>query len=78
MDKLEITRKVEEVIEQIRPYLQDDGGDIDLIEITDDLVVKVKLKGACGCCPYSIMTLKNGVEESIKKIVPEIKEVVEA
>lgn len=76
MDKLEITRKVEEVIEQIRPYLEEDGGDIDLIEITDDYVVKVKLKGACGSCPYSFMTLKNGVEEAIKKVVPEIKEVV--
>jgi len=76
MDKLEITRKVEEVIEQIRPYLEEDGGDIDLIEITDDYVVKVKLQGACGSCPYSLMTLKNGVEEAIKKVVPEIKEVV--
>lgn len=76
MDKLEITRKVEATIEQIRPYLQSDGGDIDLIEITDDLVIKVKLKGACGSCPYSVMTLKNGVEEAIRKVVPEIKEVV--
>lgn len=76
MNKEEIYKKVEDVIQQIRPYLQDDGGDIDLIELTDDLVVKVKLQGACGSCPYSLMTLKNGVEEAIKKVVPEIKEVV--
>ncbi len=76
MNKEEIYKKVENVIQQIRPYLQDDGGDIDLIELTDDLVVKVKLQGACGMCPYSLMTLKNGVEEAIKKEVPEIKEVV--
>ncbi len=76
MNKEEIYKKLEDVIQQIRPYLQDDGGDIDLIELTDDLVVKVKLQGACGSCPYSLMTLKNGVEEAIKKVVPEIKEVV--
>ncbi len=76
MEKSQIYQKVEEVIEQIRPYLQDDGGDIELVELTDDLTVKVKLRGACGTCPYSLMTLKNGVEEAIKRVIPEIKEVV--
>lgn len=76
MNKEEIYKKVEDVISQLRPYLQGDGGDIEFIELTDDLVVKVKLQGACGSCPYSLMTLKNGVEEAIKKVVPEIKEVV--
>ncbi len=76
MEKNQIQQRVEEVIDQIRPYLQDDGGDIEFIELTDDLTVKVKLHGACGACPYSLMTLKNGVEEAIKKVIPEIKEVV--
>lgn len=76
MNKQEIEQKVSEIIEQLRPYLQDDGGDIDLLEVTDDLTVKVRLQGTCGACPYSLMTLKNGVEEAIKREIPEIKEVV--
>ncbi|QKG81187.1 MULTISPECIES: NifU family protein [Tenuifilum] len=71
-----MVEKVEKSIEVIRPFLQNDGGDISLVEVTDDLVVKVKLLGACGSCPYSIMTLKNGVEQAIIRDVPEIKEVV--
>ncbi|GAB4446879.1 MAG: NifU family protein [Bacteroidales bacterium] len=78
MNKQEINQKVAEIIEQLRPYLQDDGGDIDLLEVTDDLTVKVRLQGACGACPYSLMTLKNGVEEAIRREIPEIKEVVNA
>lgn len=72
----EMYDKVSSIIDNLRPYLQDDGGDIDLIEITDDLVVKVQLQGACGACPYSLMTLKNGVEQAIKREIPEIVEVV--
>lgn len=67
--------KVERVIEQLRPLLQRDGGDIELIDIVDN-IVKVRLKGACGTCPMSIMTLKMGVEKRIKEEVPEVKEVV--
>ena len=74
--KEEIVKKINSSIEIIRPYLQNDGGDISLVEVTDDLTVKVKLHGACGSCPYSLMTLKNGVEQSIRRDVPEIKEVV--
>jgi len=73
--KEEITRKVNNVIDQIRPYLQQDGGDIEFIDLTDDNVVNVKLLGACGSCPYSTMTLKNGVEAAMKKAIPEIKSV---
>ena len=73
--KEELSIKVKNVIEQIRPYLQQDGGDIKFIEITDDNVVNVELQGACGTCPYSTMTLKNGVETSVKKAIPEIKSV---
>ncbi len=74
--KEEIITKVNSAIDVIRPYLQNDGGDISLVEITEDLTVKVKLHGACGTCPYSLMTLKNGVEQAIRRDVPEIKEVV--
>lgn len=74
-NKEEVTKKVQNVIEQIRPYLQQDGGDIEFIELTDDNIVNVKLLGACGSCPYSTMTLKNGVETAMKKAIPEIKSV---
>jgi len=76
MKKEEILTKVNNVIDSVRPYLQDDGGDIELIEVTDDMIVKVRLQGACGACPYSLMTLKNGVEEALRREIPEIKEVV--
>ncbi len=72
----EMKAKINAALEKIRPYLQQDGGDISLVEITDDLVVKVKLLGACGSCPYSIQTLKNGVETALRRDVPEIKDVV--
>ncbi len=71
----ELIKKVEEVIDQIRPYLQADGGNIRFVELTDDNVVKVELLGACGSCPMSQMTLKNGVEQAMKKAIPEIKSV---
>ncbi len=67
--------KVQEVIEKIRPMLQRDGGDIQLIDVSDG-IVKVKLQGACGSCPMSAMTLKMGVERQLKLEIPEIKEVV--
>lgn len=67
--------KVDEVIGRIRPALQRDGGDVEVIEITDDNIVKVKLKGACGTCPMAIMTLKGGIEAELKKAFPELKTV---
>jgi len=76
MNKEEIKQKISASIETVRPFLQNDGGDISLVEVTDDLVVKVELQGACGTCPYSLMTLKNGVEQAVRRDVPEIKEVV--
>ncbi len=75
-DKEKLNQKVQNVIDQVRPYLQADGGDINFIEVTDDNVVNVELTGACGACPFSTMTLKNGVEATLKKVIPEIKEVV--
>lgn len=71
----EFLKKITASLEKIRPYLQADGGDITLVEVTEDLVVKVKLIGACGTCPYSLMTLKNGVEQSLKRDIPEVKSV---
>lgn len=70
-----IKERVEKALEKIRPYLIADGGDIALVEITDDMVVKVEMKGACNGCPFSLQTLKAGVEIAVKKEVPEIKEV---
>jgi Fe-S cluster biogenesis protein NfuA len=75
MNREELTTKVQNIIEQVRPYLQQDGGDIIFVEITDDNIVNVELTGACGSCPYSTMTLKNGVESTIRKALPEIKAV---
>ena len=68
-------QKVLNVLEQIRPYLQNDGGDIEFVNLTDDMIVNVRLTGACGSCPYSTMTLKSGVESAVLKAIPEIKSV---
>jgi Fe-S cluster biogenesis protein NfuA len=73
-----IKERVKKALDRVRPYLQSDGGDIELIEVTDDLSVKVKLTGACHGCPYSMQTLKAGVEQAIMKEVPEIKRVISA
>jgi Fe-S cluster biogenesis protein NfuA len=65
--------KVEEALDQVRPYLQADGGNVSVIEITKDYIVKLELLGACKSCSMSMMTLKAGIEETIKRAVPEIK-----
>ena len=67
---------VQGVIDRVRPMLQRDGGDVQLVDVTEDNIVKVKLVGACGTCPMSTMTLKNGIETELKKSIPEIKAVV--
>lgn len=64
--------RVEAALDKIRPFLVADGGDVKVLEITDDLVVRLELLGACGTCPMSPMTMKAGVEEAIKKEIPEI------
>ncbi len=64
--------QVEAALDTIRPYLLADGGNVSIEEITPDNVVKLKLLGSCGSCPMSIMTLKAGIEEAIKKAVPEV------
>jgi Fe-S cluster biogenesis protein NfuA len=70
-------RRVEAALEKIRPYLVADGGNIELVDVTDDNVVKVQLTGACHGCPFSMQTLKAGVEMAVKKEVPEIVQVVD-
>lgn len=67
--------KIQEALNQLRPFLEADGGDMELVEITDDMVAKVKLLGACSSCSMSPMTLKAGLEEAVKKACPEIKAV---
>jgi Fe-S cluster biogenesis protein NfuA len=67
--------RVEEALRKIRPALQRDGGDVELVEVEGD-VVKIRLTGACGGCPMSQMTLKMGIERILKKEIPEIREVV--
>lgn len=62
-------------LDTIRPYLQQDGGNVEIVEITDDMVVRVKMVGACERCPQSFMTMKTGIEESIRRDVPQIKAV---
>ena len=68
--------RVESALDKIRPMLQAEGGDVKLLEVTSDGVVRVRLSGACGACPMSQMTLKMGIEKVIKEEVPEIKEVI--
>jgi Fe-S cluster biogenesis protein NfuA len=70
-----LKQDVEQALDKIRPFLQRDGGDIQLIDVTDDGIVKVQLTGACQGCPMSQMTLKQGVEKALMKEVPGVKEV---
>ena len=69
--------KVQEVLELIRPALQADGGDVELVDVTDDGIVSVRLTGACGSCPMSTMTLKMGIERTLREKMPEVKEVIQ-
>jgi Fe-S cluster biogenesis protein NfuA len=69
--------RVQEVLEQVRPALQADGGDVELVDVGDDGIVSVKLTGACGSCPMSTMTLKMGIERTLMENIPEVKEVVQ-
>jgi Fe-S cluster biogenesis protein NfuA len=75
-EKSVVVKKINNALDKIRPYLEADGGDISLREVTDELVVKVKLHGACHGCPFSYQTLKAGVEQALRKEVPEMKDLV--
>jgi Fe-S cluster biogenesis protein NfuA len=69
----ELRTLVEASLDTMRPYLKDDGGNVEVVEITDEMVVKVRLLGACSTCPQSFMTMKAGIEEAVKRSVPQIK-----
>jgi len=72
----DMKEKVLKALEQVRPMLMADGGNVELVDVTPDGIVKLKLTGSCGCCPMSQMTLKMGIERILKQNVPEVKEVV--
>ncbi len=76
--KNDLLSRVEVALDTIRPYLEADGGKVKLLDISEDMIVKLEMLGNCGSCPMSAMTLKAGVEEAIRKEVPEIKGVVAA
>jgi Fe-S cluster biogenesis protein NfuA len=69
----DLTQRIEASLDTIRPYLEADGGNVKIQQVTDDHIVKLEFLGACGSCPMSTMTFKAGVEEAIKRAVPEIK-----
>ncbi len=75
---MSLKEKVQEALKEVRPMLQADGGDVELVSATEDGKVTLRLTGACGSCPMSQMTLKMGVERILKKKVPEVKEVLAA
>ncbi len=72
---MDLKERVEAALNKTRGFLQADGGDVELVEVTDEGIVKVKLKGACGSCPMAMMTLKGGIERIVKQEVPEVKAV---
>ena len=68
--------QVEKALDKVRTMLMADGGNVELVDVSEDGVVKVRLTGACGCCPMSQMTLKAGIEQALKQEVPQVKEVI--
>ena len=72
-----ILERAEKALEKIRPYLVADGGDIVIVDITDEMVLRVEMQGACNGCPFSMQTLKAGVEIAVRNEVPEIREVID-
>lgn len=74
MDSLQ--QRVEQALDTIRPYLEADGGNVEVVEITHDQKLKIELKGACKTCNMSTMTMRNGIEETIRRAVPEITEII--
>lgn len=74
-DKASIVDRVEKALDEIRPYLETDGGNVKVLDVDEDMVVSLELLGACGTCPMSVMTMKAGIEEAIKRQVPEISDV---
>lgn len=71
----DLQTRIEQSLDSIRPYLEADGGNVRVLELTDDLILRLEFVGACGSCPMSTMTFKAGVEEAVRKAVPEIKSI---
>lgn len=76
VEKVQLMERINSTIDGLRPYLQADGGDITVEDVTEEKVVKVKFAGACITCPFSFSTLKAGIEQALMKEIPEIREVV--
>ena len=72
LNKVDLAEKINISLSELRPHLHADGGDMELVEITDEGIVKVKLLGACSDCTMSMMTIKAGLEEAVKKVAPQI------
>jgi Fe-S cluster biogenesis protein NfuA len=75
-DSEQLLKRIEDSLNTMRPYLRDDGGNVEIVKITDDMDLWVKLTGSCSTCPQSFMTMKAGIETAVKQAVPEIKSVV--
>lgn len=75
MRKQELITRIEETLSQLRPYLEADNGNVSFVELTNEMIVRVRLEGACSSCSMSVMTLKAGIEQSLLKAIPEIKSV---
>ena len=75
LEKPAVEQKVKNALLQIRPYLQQDGGDVEYVDMTAEGVVIVRLTGHCGSCPHAMATLKQGIESALKKVIPEVKAV---
>lgn len=71
-EKINVVEQVKNGIDQLRPYLQADGGDVEFVEMTDEGVVYLKLKGHCGSCPHALMTLKQGIETALREAIPQV------
>jgi Fe-S cluster biogenesis protein NfuA len=74
-EKSVVEVRVQNALSQIRPYLQQDGGDVEYVDMTNEGVVMVRLTGHCGSCPHALQTLKQGIETAIKRVIPEVKSV---
>ena len=71
-----LLERIEKALNQIRPYLEADGGNVKILELTEEMVLKLELLGACGSCSMSVMTMRAGIEQAVKREVPEIKSVI--
>ncbi len=71
----DLENRVREALQMVRPYLQADGGDVELVQVTKDGIVELRLTGACGTCPMSQMTLRAGIERALMRVIPEIRRV---